>query len=97
MYRAGLESILGLHRRGATFEIDPCIPAAWPGYSIAWLFGSARYAIDVVNPEHRARGVAQALLDGTSVDPRAIPLCDDGGRHELKVVLGEPVTAAPRI
>ena len=31
MYRAGLESILGLRRRGATFEIDPCIPAAWPG------------------------------------------------------------------
>jgi cellobiose phosphorylase len=31
MYRAGLESILGFRRRGATFEIDPCIPAAWPG------------------------------------------------------------------
>jgi hypothetical protein len=38
-----------------------------------------------------------AVLDGTSVDPRAIPLSDDGGRHELKVVLGEPVTAGPRI
>ena len=26
MYRAGLESILGLRRRGETFVIDPCIP-----------------------------------------------------------------------
>ncbi len=88
MYRAGLESILGLRRRGATFEIDPSIPAAWPAYSIAWRFGATRYAIDVVNPEGRSRGVAEAVLDGTPVDPRAVPLSDDGGRHELKVVLG---------
>ena len=31
MYRAGLESILGFRRRGATFEIDPCIPRRGPG------------------------------------------------------------------
>ena len=30
MYRAGLESILGLRRRGSTFVIDPCIPSSWP-------------------------------------------------------------------
>ena len=30
MYRAGLESILGLRRRGATFEVDPCIPRRGP-------------------------------------------------------------------
>jgi cyclic beta-1,2-glucan synthetase len=93
MYRAGLESILGFRRRGATFEVDPCIPAAWPAYSIAWRFGATHYAIDVVNPERRSRGVAQALLDGALVDPCAIPLSDDGGRHEVKIVLGEPVTA----
>src|SRR5436309_2802634 len=29
MYRAGLESILGLRRRGATFIVDPCVPASW--------------------------------------------------------------------
>jgi len=34
------------------------------------------------------------VLDGTPVDPCAIPLSDDGGRHELKIVLGERVTAA---
>jgi cyclic beta-1,2-glucan synthetase len=96
MYRAGLESILGFRRRGATFEIDPCIPQAWPAFSIAWRFGETRYAIEVVNPEHRSRGVAEAVLDGAAVGPSAIPLSDDGGRHELRVVLGEPVTAGPR-
>jgi cyclic beta-1,2-glucan synthetase len=89
MYRAGLESILGLRRHGAAFEIDPCIPAAWPAYSIAWRIGTARYAIEVVNPDGRSRGVAHAELDGRAVDPRAVPLADDGGRHQLRVVLGE--------
>jgi cyclic beta-1,2-glucan synthetase len=89
MYRAGLESILGFHRRGATFSIDPCIPAAWPGFSIAWRFGETSYAIDVVNAERRVRGVAQAVLDGTNVDPSSIPVTDDGQRHTLKIVLGE--------
>ena len=40
MYRAGLESILGLQRHGATFAIDPCIPASWPEFAIAWRFGA---------------------------------------------------------
>ena len=96
MYRAGLESILGFRRRGTTFEVDPCIPAAWPGYEVTWRFGSTHYAIEVVNPEHRSRGVARAVLDGSPVDPRAIALSDDGGRHELKVTLGEPVAPAAR-
>jgi cyclic beta-1,2-glucan synthetase len=94
MYRAGLESILGLRRRGATFQMDPCIPASWPGYEIAWRFGATRYAIEVVNPDRRSRGVAQAVLDGIAVDPCAIPLSDDGGLHQLKIVLGESATAS---
>jgi cyclic beta-1,2-glucan synthetase len=96
MYRAGLESLLGLRRHGATFEVDPCVPAAWPAYSVAWRFGETRYTIDVANPERRSRGVARALLDGRPVDPSAIPLCDDGGRHELSVLLGEPAAPAAR-
>jgi len=89
MYRAGLEAILGFRRRGATFEIDPCIPAAWPTYSITWCLGATRYSIEVQNPERRSRGVASAVLDGASVDPGAIPLADDSARHHLKIVLGE--------
>ena len=90
MYRAGLESILGLRRHGASFEIDPCIPRSWPACSIAWRFGGTRYEIDVQNPERRCRGVAHALLDGRPVASSDIPLVDDGGRHVLKVVLGQP-------
>jgi cyclic beta-1,2-glucan synthetase len=90
MYRAGLESILGLRRTGPTFALDPCIPTSWPEYSIVWRFGGSRYEIEVVNPEHRCRGVAQATLDGATVDAGAIPLSDDGATHRVRIVLGSP-------
>jgi cyclic beta-1,2-glucan synthetase len=93
LHRAGLESILGLRRRGQAFELDPCIPASWPEYSISWRVGRTRYQILVTNPGGRCRGVASALLDGAPVDPRAIPLVDDGLVHQVRAVLGD--AAAP--
>jgi cyclic beta-1,2-glucan synthetase len=95
MYRAGLESILGLRRRGATFEMSPCIPSSWPDYAIVWRFGRTRYTIAVSNPERRCRGIALAELDGIPVDPHAIPLVDDGGTHSVRLVLGDPKRLAP--
>jgi cyclic beta-1,2-glucan synthetase len=88
MYRAGLESILGLRRRGATFSIDPCIPSLWPEYQITWRMHDTRYEISVLNPERRCRGVAKAELDREGVNPAAIPFIDDGGVHHVRVVLG---------
>jgi cyclic beta-1,2-glucan synthetase len=88
LYRAGLESILGLRRHGATFAVAPCIPSAWPGFSITWRFGRSRYEIAVTNPERRCRGVAEARLDGVAADPEALPLVDDGGVHEVRIVMG---------
>jgi cyclic beta-1,2-glucan synthetase len=88
MYRAGLESILGFRRQGRTFRVDPCIPAAWPSYSVSWRIGSTTYAIQVQNPARRCRGVAVVELDGTRVDPQAVPIQDDGRVHQVRVVLG---------
>ena len=62
--------------------VDPCIPSAWPEYRISWRFQSSRYEITVTNPLRRCRGVATATLDGAGVDPRAIPLLDDGRTHD---------------
>jgi cyclic beta-1,2-glucan synthetase len=89
MYRAGLESILGLRRRGSVFEIDPCIPSAWSNYTISWRIGDTRYEILVSNPDRRCRGIAEATLDGAPANPHAIPISHDGGTHTLRVVLGD--------
>ncbi len=88
LYRAGLESILGLTRRGTTFAVDPCIPTSWPGFEITWRVGEqTRYDITVRNPGRRSRGVASATLDGRPVPPSAIPLQDDGLPHVVEVVM----------
>jgi cyclic beta-1,2-glucan synthetase len=89
MYRAGLESILGLRRQGATFSIDPCIPSLWSEYQITWRMHGTRYEISVSNPERRCRGVAKAELDGEAVNAVSIPFIDDGGVHHARIVLGE--------
>ena len=89
MYRAGIESILGLRRRGETFVIDPCIPSSWPEYRIAWRFLDSRYEITVSNPTRRCRGVVKATLDGAPVNAAAIPLLNDGRTHDVQIVLGD--------
>src|SRR5439155_7625403 len=93
MYRAGLESMLGLRRRGNTFSIDPCIPSSWPAYEIAWRFQRTRYLISVSNPERQCRGVLSASLDDAIIDAAAIPLVDDGGTHHVRIVLGRASVA----
>jgi cellobiose phosphorylase len=95
MYRLGLESILGLRRRGQTFTVAPCVPAPWDGFVVRWRYGRSVYEITVQNPEHRNRGVAEVTLNGARVDARAIPLLDDGDVHRLRVVMGEPAGALP--
>ncbi|MGO9830832.1 MAG: GH36-type glycosyl hydrolase domain-containing protein [Myxococcaceae bacterium] len=89
MYRAGLESLLGLRRHGLVFEVSPCIPSSWPSFTIEWQFGASHYDILVSNPERRCQGVLAAHLDGAPVDHRAIPLVDDGRRHSVQLTLGE--------
>jgi cyclic beta-1,2-glucan glucanotransferase len=90
MYQAAIQSLLGLRRQGRTFTVDPSIPAMWPGFTIDWTIGETRYRISVSNPDHRSRGVALASHDGVAVDPRAIPLQQDGRTHRVEVVLGNP-------
>lgn len=88
IYRAGLETLLGLTRSGATFRVDPCIPAAWPKFTITWRFGASEYRILVSNPGRRSSGVTTARLDNKVVDFKSIPLVDDGRTHQVEIVMG---------
>ena len=51
------------------------------------------YRIDVANPEHRCTGVASATLDGVGVDPRTIPIVEDGQTHDVEIILGKNGTS----
>jgi cyclic beta-1,2-glucan synthetase len=89
LYRAGLEWILGFQKRGSALCIDPCVPREWKGFEIAYRHGDTAYRITVENPRGVCRGVSQVSLDGTILQGGAlVPLVDDGGRHQVRVVLG---------
>jgi cyclic beta-1,2-glucan synthetase len=90
MYRAALESILGLRKRGGALHIDPCIPPGWPAFRIYYRHGAATYEIRVENRCGVARGIAKIELDGVRMDcaSQGIVLADDAQIHRVKVVLG---------
>ena len=94
MYRAGLERILGLRRRGATFSITPCIPASWPEYAVTWRVEGTTYEIVVQNPDRVSGGVAEALCDGVPGSPSELPLVLDGQSHRVRITLGDPGSSA---
>ncbi|MGN8119528.1 GH36-type glycosyl hydrolase domain-containing protein [Labrys sp. 22185] len=90
MYRAGVESILGIRREGAYLVVDPCIPAAWPGFEATVKVADTQYAIRVESPSDTGCSVVEALLDGAPLGcvegGARVPL--DGGMHNLRIILG---------
>jgi cyclic beta-1,2-glucan synthetase len=95
MYRAGLESILGVRRRGARLVVDPCIPRAWAGFELVVRHGSTRYDLVVENPHGVSRGVSTVEVDGVALTgDLSIGLADDRAAHRVRIVLGgRPTTA----
>jgi len=88
-YRAGLEWLLGFRLRGDRLVIDPCIPAAWPGFSITYRHRTTPYDIAVDNAKGAGRGVSLIEVDGAPVEVAGgIPLADDQQPHRVRVVLG---------
>jgi cyclic beta-1,2-glucan synthetase len=69
--------------------IDPCIPSAWPGFTLTLRVGASRYDITVENPQAVCCGVALLELDGAASDDRSgIPIVDDKRIHRVRAVLG---------
>ena len=91
MYRVGLEAILGIRRIGNTLQIDPCVPKTWSSYQVTYRVGKTTFQICVENPAGVNRGVKQIKLDGNVLNDNEIPLLDDGGQHQVNVLLSAVV------
>ena len=89
MYRLGLTALLGFKKTGNTLRIDPVIPPTWDGFEITYQFGATSYQIKVNNPTHVAHSVQSVKLDGKILDPKAIPLVNDGQEHTVEVTMGD--------
>jgi cyclic beta-1,2-glucan synthetase len=92
LYRAGLESMLGCRVRGATLELDPCIPRGWPRFEVRLRRGGSRYDVSVENPGGVCRGIAALWVDDEPVPvtpggPARVLLVDDAATHRVRVML----------
>ena len=92
-YRVWLEEVLGFQRRGDRLTIKPVIPKDWPGFRLRYRFQNTTYRIVVENPDHCSGGVDLVEVDGIAVIDKVVTLLDDGGPHEVRVVMG---TGQPR-
>ena len=95
LYRAGIESILGLRLQGDRLSLSPAIPAHWPGFSIALRHRSAHYDIRVER-HARSDGASDRPRQVQSIDVDGVPLtagetqialADDARTHLVRVVL----------
>jgi cyclic beta-1,2-glucan synthetase len=92
LYRAGLESMLGCRVRGATLELDPCIPHSWSRFEVKLRRGAIRCDVSVENPDGVCRGIAALWIDDEPVPvtpgrPARVLLVDDAATHRVRVVL----------
>jgi cyclic beta-1,2-glucan synthetase len=88
LFRAAVETILGLRLRGSRLDLAPRIPGAWPCYEITLHYRSSIYHITVENPHGAGHGVAGVLLDGAPAQGNSVHLEDDGRAHAVRVTLG---------
>jgi cyclic beta-1,2-glucan synthetase len=104
MYRVALESILGLTLvNGRTLVLNPCIPDAWPGFTLRWRRpgGTTVWEIKADNPGGNGRGIRTAQLDGKPVlveeGSARIELVDDGQTHRVDLQIGAARVAIPAL
>ena len=79
-------------------QVNPVIPATWPGFNLRYRHGETIYAIQVENPHGYQRGVAWVEMDGKRVIGGVIPLERGLVKHQVIVRMGgpEPPSHIPR-
>ena len=84
-YYAATRSMLGVRPGFDHLTINPCIPAAWDGFTAERSWRGARYVIEVKNPNHVQKGVKTIEVDGKAA--AFIPVFTEG-RHTVVVTMG---------
>jgi cyclic beta-1,2-glucan synthetase len=97
MHRCGIESILGVQRRGDALLLAPCLPAHWPEATVLLRHGSVHYEIKFENPSGGTNAIESIEVDGLALPPgvRLVPLRADSVQHTVRVRLAAPAQVIP--
>jgi cellobiose phosphorylase len=87
-YLAITQWILGIRPEFEGLRIDPCIPPAWDGLSVARSFRGRQLNIEVHNPSHISCGVSRVEVDGKEIEGNLVRLTGEGGEHQVDVWMG---------
>ncbi len=79
--------ILGIRPEYDGLLVDPCIPPEWNGFTVRRKFRGAVYNIEVINPEHRSKGVWEITVDGKKVESCILPVFPEGTEHHVKITM----------
>ncbi|HUL51816.1 MAG TPA: glycosyl hydrolase family 65 protein [Opitutaceae bacterium] len=87
-YHTALQWILGVRPEIDGLRIDPCIPKAWPGFTMHRVFRGKALTIQVKNPQGASKGVCRLAVDRKVVEGNLAPLerLKDGSR--IVAILG---------
>ncbi|MGV8984726.1 MAG: GH36-type glycosyl hydrolase domain-containing protein [Cypionkella sp.] len=89
MYRAGMEGLMGITRRGDKVQFAPCFPKDWPQVDLRLSFGPAPCDVTILNPQGLGTGLVAAHLNGTTLDCEAglltVPLDQLQGKLILEI------------
>jgi cyclic beta-1,2-glucan synthetase len=98
MYRVALESVLGFTvDAGRELVLRPCIPDAWPGFTIRYRIPDSGTTYELVVERAASEAKTTVRAKGASVDDRKprienravrIPISIDGQTHRIVVSLG---------
>jgi len=87
-YFAATQYILGIRPEQAGLRLDPCIPAAWPGFTVTRQFRDKKLKITVENPNGIQKGVAKLVLNGQELPGNLIPVEALKPVNKIQVVMG---------
>jgi cyclic beta-1,2-glucan synthetase len=85
-YRAGLEAILGLAKKGQKLTLKPCLPAAWNEASVTVKIQKATYDIQMLRGERPASD-ASSVVKRASTGEFVIDAHHSEGTYHVKLYL----------
>jgi cellobiose phosphorylase len=87
-YQAATQWILGIRPEYGGLRIDPCIPSAWSGFSMARRFRGRMLHITVHNPHNVCSGVVEMRVDGIISPGNLVPADMPEVEHHIEAWLG---------
>lgn len=86
-YYSSSQYMLGFRPELDGVHIDPCIPKAWPGFTMERTFRGKKLHLEVKNPDGVMKGVKTLTVDGEAIDGNVIdPDCLRDGSRILAVM-----------